>query len=157
MSQRPTKGRILIAGLGNLLLMDDGVGVHAVRELRKGVPRGVVAAEVGTAILSALHLFEDADKVLAIDAMQAGGTPGTVYRFGLEDVENPTGKPSLHDFGLRSIFEFLPDHRPEIVVLGVEPEVIEFGMELSGSVRASLPRLITEAQATIARWRTEPS
>jgi hydrogenase maturation protease len=150
--RRAGRPRILVAGLGNLLLSDDGVGVHAVRELQKDVPRGVTAAEVGTAVLFALDLFEKADRVLAIDAMEAGGPPGEVYVFGLDDVENPAVKPSLHDFGLRSAFEFLPGHRPEVVVIGVEPGVIGYGLELSAAVRSALPRVVAEARRIIDGW-----
>lgn len=151
-AKRVRRPRILIAGLGNLLLSDDGVGVHAVRELQKGVPRGIIAAEVGTAVLFALHLFEWADHILAIDAMQAGGAPGQIYVFGLEDIDNPAVKPSLHDFGLRSAFDFLPGHRPEIVVIGVEPEIMEYGLRLSAAVQSALPRVIVEANAITGRW-----
>ena len=73
--------RVLIAGLGNLLLRDDGVGVHAVRSMGNDLPPGVLAVEVGTAVLDALHLFEEAEMVIAIDAMKAGGAPGTIYSF----------------------------------------------------------------------------
>jgi hydrogenase maturation protease len=144
--------RILVAGLGNLLLSDDGVGVHAVRELQKEVPRGVVAAEVGTAVLSALDLFEAADRILAIDAMQAGGPPGRICACRLDDLENPAVKPSLHDFSLRSAFDFLPGHRPEVIVLGVEPAVIDYGLALSPEVRAALPRVLEEARAILKNW-----
>ncbi len=122
---RSASGRILIAGLGNLLLSEDGVDVPAVWALEKRVPRGVLAADIGTAVLDALYLFEEADHVLAIDAMQAGGAPGEVYIFSIDDIENPPLKPSLHDFGLRSAFDFLPGHRPEVVVIGVEPGAID--------------------------------
>ena len=59
------KPRILIVGIGNALLQDDGVGVHAVRELIKDPPSGVMCVEVGTAVLDALHLIEWADKIEA--------------------------------------------------------------------------------------------
>jgi hydrogenase maturation protease len=113
----------------------------------------VVAAEVGTAVLFALHLFEQADKVLAIDAMQAGGEPGQIYAFGLDAIENSPVKTSLHDFGLRSVFEFLPAHRPEVLVLGVEPAVIDYRLTLSPRVEAALPRVVAEAGAIVKRWR----
>ena len=146
--------RILVAGLGNLLLKDDGVGVHAVRALQRGVPRGVLAVEVGTAILDALHLVEWADRILAIDAMQAGGDPGTVYRFGVEDVAEAATKASLHEVGLLAAVRFLTDgHRPEIAVLGVEPETIEAGLDLSPSVQAALPGLVAAARDIVTRWR----
>ena len=146
--------RILVAGLGNLLLKDDGVGVHAVRALQHGVPRGVRAVEVGTAVLDALHLVEWADRILAIDAMQAGGNPGTIYRFGVEDVADAAVRTSLHEVNLLAALRFLTrGHRPEIAVLGVEPETIEAGLDLSPSVQAALPRLVTAANDVVAGWR----
>ncbi len=150
--ERAGRPRILIAGLGNLLLSDDGVGVHAVRELREGVPRGVVAAEIGTAVLFALDLLEQADHILAIDAMQAGGAPGQIYVFGLDSIDNPMVKHSLHDFSFRSAFDFMPGHHPEVVILGVEPQVIGYGMSLSSSVQEALPRVVAEAKAIVEGW-----
>ncbi len=146
--------RILVAGLGNLLLQDDGVGVHAVRALQKGVPRGVRAVEVGTAVLDVLHLVEWADRILAIDAMAAGGAPGTIYRFGIADVAEAAVKASLHEVDLLAALRFLTSgHRPEIAVLGVEPETIEAGLELSPSVQATIPHLVAAAQDIVTRWR----
>jgi hydrogenase maturation protease len=146
--------RILVAGLGNLLLQDDGVGVHAVRALHHGVPRGVRAVEVGTAVLDALYLVEWADRILAIDAMAAGGAPGTIYRFGIADVAEAAVKASLHEVDLVAALRFLTNgHRPEIAVLGVEPATIGAGLELSPSVQAAMPRLVTAAQDIVTRWR----
>jgi hydrogenase maturation protease len=146
--------RVLVAGLGNLLLKDDGVGVHAVRELQHEVPRGVRAVEVGTAILDALHLIEWADCILAIDAMQADGSPGTIYRFGVEDVFDHPIKASLHEVDLLAALGFFTSgHRPEIAVLGVQPETIDAGMDLSPSVQAALPQLVAAAKGIVTRWR----
>ncbi len=151
-SRRP---HILVAGLGNLLLADDGVGVHAVRGLARRVPAGVRAVEIGTAVLDALHLIERADKLLAIDAMQAGGRPGEIYSFALDDVANPPAKPSLHDFGLRAAFDFLPGRRPDVLVLGVEPARIELGLDLSPEVSAALSGVIEAALRMIEGWRAD--
>ena len=146
--------RVLVAGLGNLLLADDGVGVHAVRALQHRVPRGVHAVEVGTAVLDALHLLEWADRVLVIDAMEAGGGPGTIYRVGVEDVADGTIKTSLHEVDLLAALRFLTNgRRPEITVLGVEPETIAAGLDLSPRVQAALPQLVAAAQEIVAGWR----
>jgi hydrogenase maturation protease len=146
--------RVLVAGLGNLLLRDDGVGVHAVRALQRGVPRGVRAVEVGTAVLDALHLVEWADRILAIDAMQAGGDPGTIYRFDVDGVAHTPIRTSLHEMDLVATLRFLTNgHRPEITVLGVEPETIAAGLDLSPNVQAALPRLVAAAQEIVAGWR----
>jgi hydrogenase maturation protease len=150
----PREPRILIAGLGNLLLMDDGVGVHAVQELQKDPPKGAVVAEVGTAVLNALDLLEWADKVLAIDAMQAGGEPGTVYAFETGDVEKGGIKASLHELNLISALNFLKRKaKPEIVIFGVEPDRIDYGLELTPAVAAALPELTAAARKQVQRWR----
>jgi hydrogenase maturation protease len=148
--------RILIAGLGNLLLMDDGVGVHAVQELQKNPPPGAVVAEVGTAVLNALHLLEWADNILAIDAMQAGGKPGTVYAFETGDVARGGIQASLHELNLLSALDFLKNKtRPEIVIFGVEPERIDYGLDLTPAVAAALPKLTAAAREQVKRWRGE--
>ncbi|MBP1712223.1 MAG: hydrogenase maturation protease [Deltaproteobacteria bacterium] len=146
--------RILVVGLGNLLLRDDGVGVHAVRALReKPLPR-ILCAEVGTAVLDSLHLLSWADKVLAIDAMAAGSKPGTVYSFGVMDVAENRAPASLHELGLLSALRFLPRKtKTEIRILGIEPEIIEYGLELTPAVRQALPRVTQAAKEIVALWK----
>ncbi|MFB3818698.1 MAG: hydrogenase maturation protease [Candidatus Methylomirabilales bacterium] len=146
----PAPPATLIVGLGNLLLADDGVGVHAVRALQ-GEP-DVWAVEVGTALLDGLHLFEQADRLLAIDAMQAGGAPGTIYAVSPSEVHDPGVKGSLHGLGLLATLRFLPHHRPEVAILAVEPERIDYDLELSPAVTASLPRLLRLARRCAADW-----
>lgn len=138
--------KTLVVGLGNVLLKDDGVGVHAVRELRKVLPRRILAVEVGTAVLDALHLFEWADRIIAIDAMQVGGAPGTVYSFDVGDVDDPGVKASLHEMGLIAGLRFMKGSRPPIFMLAVEPETMECGLDLSPIVQQALPRLVAEAK-----------
>lgn len=148
--------RILIAGLGNYLLQDDGVGVHAVRALQQTPPPGVIVAEVGTAVLSALHLFEWAEKILAIDAMQAGGTPGTIYAFGVEDAAGPGMQASLHELNLLAALRFLPrPAKPEILIVGIEPETIDYGLDLSPAVGAALPELTRDVRKIVSDWRND--
>jgi hydrogenase maturation protease len=146
---------ILIAGVGNVLLSDDGVGVHAIRELQKNPMPGVTCAEIGTAILHGLHLLEKADRVLVIDAAKGGKPPGTVYFF--EGTENTEAKSmtSIHSMGLREAARFLMAGQPAppITVIGVEPETLDYGMDLSGPVQAALPRVLALARETVAGWR----
>ncbi len=148
--------RILIVGLGNELLMDDGVGVHTVRAIKGNLPTRAICAEVGTFVLDALHLLEWADKILAIDAMQAGGRPGTVYRFGASDVDAGGIMASLHEVNLISALGFIENHRqPEIIILGVEPENIRYGLDLSPSVASAIPQVVLTAIEIVAGWRQE--
>jgi hydrogenase maturation protease len=157
MGPKPRQPRILIAGLGNYLLGDDGIGVHAVRALQQTPPPGAVLAEVGTAVLDALHLLEWADKILAIDAMQAGGPPGTLYAFGVDAVEGPGMQTSLHELNfLASLDLSAPRTKPEIIMLGMEPESIDYGLDLSPAVAAALPELTREVRKIVSGWRNSP-
>ena len=146
--------RIVIAGLGNLLLRDDGIGIHAVAELGKNPPACGEVVDVGTAVLHALSFVENAEKLLLIDAVRAGRPAGTVYLFDGDDVRADSSPASLHSMGLCSSIRMLPeDRRPkEILVLGVEPAVIDYGMELSPVVRDVLPRVVATARMIASEW-----
>jgi hydrogenase maturation protease len=145
--------RTLILGIGNLLLCDEGVGVHAARALqREELPEEVVILEVGTAFLEAIPEIELADRIIIIDAMQAEHAPGTIYRVPFEDCVKPECIASLHGFDLsRVIFMAGRDRVPEAVVIGVEPARIEWGTELSPEIRDMIPAVIETVKKEIAR------
>ncbi|MCX7048502.1 MAG: hydrogenase maturation protease [Candidatus Sumerlaeota bacterium] len=143
--------RVAIVGLGNELLMDDGIGIHAIRLLQESPPEGVTLEEVGTSALYALDLLESADEVIAIDAVQAGGTPGTIYRFDSGQAHESAQSASLHDLGIVAALRMLPEgKRPRVTILGVEPKRVDYGMELTPEVKAALPAVV-EAAREIAR------
>jgi hydrogenase maturation protease len=145
---------ILVAGVGNELLSDDGVGVHAIRELQREPMPGVTMVDIGTAILHGLPFVEEADRVLVIDAAMGGRPPGTIYLF------EPRGSlwggmaKSIHALGLREAANLLLVGKPvpPITVLGVEPASFKHGLALSEPVRAALPRVVSLARETIAQW-----
>lgn len=143
----------LIVGLGNSLLRDDGIGVHAVRRLASDPPPGVLVLEVGTDVFSAVSWLEQVPQVLAIDALDAGGAPGTIYRCRSGDIQTERAKASLHELSLLSILEFIPrDRWPEITVLGVQPSAIEFGLELSAVLEEALPGVVQAARNITSKW-----
>jgi len=154
-----TQPRILVAGLGNSLLTDDGVGVHAVRRLAENrhfddQPE-VVVVEVGTAVLDALHLFEWADHIVAIDAMRAGGEPGAIYQTSGDRVENPGLRDGLHELGLLNAMALIPGGKcPPISVIGIEPETIDYGLDLTAPVQAALPQVIAHTVALVESIQT---
>ena len=87
----------LVLGIGNLLLGDEGLGVHASRSLiEQGVPPGARVVEVGTSILNVVPLLEEAKRIVVMDAMQAGGRPGSIYRVPLESCGNTPNISSMH-------------------------------------------------------------
>lgn len=149
---------ILIAGLGNVQLQDDGVGVHSARELGgKGVAQAGVVT-VGAEALEALHLFEQADKILVIDTMRAGGLPGTIYSHSVFELDMPCRRSSVHQSTLIDVLRSLP-RRPgrEVKILGVEPAVVAAGDELSPVLQEALPIVVRIAEEIILCWRTQAS
>ena len=146
--------RILIAGMGNILLKDDGVGVHAVKRFPPAESGEYRAVEVGCAVFDALHLFDWAERILLIDAMQAGGPPGTVYRVdSLKDMDMGTAPVSLHEFSVIQALEMIQkDPMPAVSIIGVEPEIIDYGLELSEAVESSLPLVWETGQEIVRKW-----
>jgi hydrogenase maturation protease len=148
-------GRSLVVGVGNELLSDDGVGVHAARELQREPMPGVTVVEIGTAILHGLPFIEEADRVLVIDAAKGGRPPGTMYLFEpRESAWGGTAK-SIHALGLWEAARLLlvGQAPPPIMVLGVEPASFQPGLTLSAPVHDALPRVVSLARETIAQWR----
>jgi hydrogenase maturation protease len=148
---------LLVLGIGNLLLSDDGVGVHAVRELRKQPRAGVLVTEVGTAILDTVSLLAWADRVLVIDALHAKGASGTIYWAPFANILQSPGRLSLHELDLSAALALMPRdlNPPEIYVLGVEPGSLDVGLELSPPVLAALPQVVAMTNSTLRSWRSE--
>jgi hydrogenase maturation protease len=154
--RRIKKPRILIAGLGNLLLRDDGVGVHAVRRFQKSAGNRFKAVEVGCAVLDALHLLEWSEKILLIDAMKAGGPPGTVYTVSsIEELDGGPVPASLHELSIIQALRMINRPRsPEVSIIGIEPEIIDYGLDLSSSVEAALSLVLNTGEKMIEKWLT---
>jgi hydrogenase maturation protease len=131
------------------------VGVHAARFLLSANLPGIVVAEIGTAVLDGWHLLEWAEKILAIDAMQAGGIPGTIYAYCVTGVNRHETPASSHEFSLLSALDLMsPVRRRDVTILGVEPEIIDFGLDLSPALKAAFPKIIAAARTTLSAWST---
>lgn len=138
-------GRRIILGVGNLLLRDEGVGVHVVKHLQeKGVPEGIEVIDGGTLGFDLLGLFEGTEKVVVVDALKGGGEPGTVYRVRPKDLKGEEARSlSLHQVDLLEVMEMarLLGYEAEVVIIGVEPKEISWGMELSPEVAAKVEKV----------------
>jgi hydrogenase maturation protease len=148
--------RTLVLGIGNLLLCDEGIGIHVVRALQQEqLPTDVVILEAGTAFLDALPEIELADRIIVVDAMKAGEAPGTVYRISFKDCAKPECIASLHGFDLsRVLFLAGREIYPEVIVIGVEPARIEWGMEISPLVRPAIPLAVDAVREEFPqRWK----
>lgn len=136
----------MILGIGNLLMGDEGVGVHTVRALGKmALPAGIELVDGGTSP-ELLQYLDTAEKLVVIDAMDISDAPGSIYRFRLNDLKTePKGMASAHDIGLMSLINLsrLTGRRiPETVFIGVQPKTMDWGMELSPDVMAKIPVIL---------------
>ncbi len=158
----PGQDRILVLGLGNLLRRDEGLGIRALWQLRDRValPAEVRLVDGGTLGLELLSYLEDADRVLVLDAAVTEGPPGTLLRLQGDDVPAFFGmRSSPHEVGLPDLLAVtrLRGTAPrEIVLLGMQPDTIELGWELSETVEARLDALVAAAVEELRSWGCVP-
>ena len=143
----------LILGIGNELLGDEGVGVHAARLLRKeNLPKQIKIVEVGTAILDALPDLEQADRVIILDAMKDDQPPGTVYKISLDHCSGASCIASMHGFDIFRVMALAELEKiPPVIVFGMEPEKIDWSLELSSTVDHSMPFLLQAVRQEISK------
>jgi hydrogenase maturation protease len=143
---------VVIAGIGNELMSDDGMGVHAARAMAVDPPDGVEVVDIGTAFVRALNVLEGAGALVALDAIQGGGPPGTLYAMDGLDVEL-SGDRSLHGLGLMGALALGGGSIPLVLVLGIQPKRLDYGLGLSNEVRAGLDRLVGAARLAAEHLR----
>jgi hydrogenase maturation protease len=145
MESKDTEGtkRLLVLGVGNILLMDEGLGVYAVQELIKEQwPDTVEFIDGGTFTHDLFHLFQEYDRLLVLDVVRAGHQPGTIYRLTEDDlVKDETQSLSLHDVDLLDSLRMadMLGHRPALLVMGIEPKTIDWAMEMTEPLKAVFP------------------
>jgi len=138
--------KTLVFGAGNLLLSDEGFGVHLIRYLQEqyDFPPEVELYDGGTLGIMVAHMLEDADQVYLVDVIDAAGKAGEILRCGKADFMLGTLpiKMSPHQIGIQEILALseLRDRCPERVTLfGVIPLSYAAGVELSPTLAAQLP------------------
>lgn len=149
-SEKPTpdkEKKIVVLGVGNLLLSDEGVGVHVANSLMEmTLPSKVEVIEGGTDGFSLMDVVMNTDRLILIDAVKGGGPPGSIYRFDIEDCSHYLDfyKTSVHQINILEVISLskLIGHTPKTTVIGVEPKSLEIGMELSPEIQAKIPKII---------------
>jgi hydrogenase maturation protease len=151
---------ILVLGVGNLLLSDEGVGVHvAQRMMAMDMPPEVQVVEGGTDGFGLINVITQADRMILIDAVKGGGQPGSIYRFEIEDCPPYPDifKTSVHQISILEVINLssLIGSTPRTTIIGIEPACMEMGMQLSSPVEAKIPRVIQmikeEVEASLGR------
>lgn len=137
-----TEPRPLVLGVGNVLMGDEGVGVHAVQHLETNPPRDTTLLDGGTGGFHLLSLFQDYDPVILIDATMDGKEPGTLSLIRPRFASDFPRTLSAHDIGLRDLLESaqLLAPLPELYLITVSIDTLQpMHMDLSPEIAGSLP------------------
>ena len=155
----PAGTRVLVLGVGNPLMSDDGVGQRLLEALAARAPAldGVEYLDAGTLGLMLLPRVEQCDALLALDAAELHGAPGDwrVFEGAELDTFLRTPRCSVHELGLRDLLDAarLTDSLPaRRALVGVQPANLGWGMALAPSVAAALPAAVHAARSILEAW-----
>lgn len=140
--------RIVVLGVGNTLLSDEGIGVRAIEKLQQDyiLPPEVVVIDGGTTGMEMLEDLSKCDHIIIVDAVRGGKAPASIIRLAGEQV--PVffkTKLSPHQIGLSDVLAtlaFIGEQPGGVTIYGVEPVSLETGMALTPQVEARLPELM---------------
>ncbi|HKI81170.1 MAG TPA: HyaD/HybD family hydrogenase maturation endopeptidase [Pseudodesulfovibrio sp.] len=147
---------ILVLGVGNVLLTDEGVGVRVVHELMAhyDFPPNVKLVDGGVLGLSLTGTMMEADKVIVIDAVRGDDEPGTIYKFEWNSrPDHIQYKDSLHQIDLMETMALpLMGDPPEVTVIGVEfGDIDNYGLELTPQVEKAVAPLMEQVLLELER------
>lgn len=149
----------IIMGVGNMLLTDDGAGVHAARALAQRLASrvDVTVLDAGTLSFTLVPLVEAADRLIILDAAQLELPAGSIRYFLNAEIDEFLGRSqlSVHEIGLRDVMDMarlagrLP---PERALIGIQPVSLDWGTELTPRVTAGVDQAVQLALDWLDRW-----
>lgn len=130
------KEKVLVLGVGNILLQDEGFGVHVVKEMAaQNWPEEIEFIDGGTAGMELIYLFEGVSRLIIVDSIDAKTDPGSIFKFKPDEIGNlPKGLgASFHDIGLLEVLHVARtlECLPDTTIFGIQPKVIDWGMDLT--------------------------
>jgi len=139
--------KVVVLGVGNLLLTDEGVGVHLIQKLREmQLGEGIELVDGGTSILDFIPQAEDVSKLIIVDAVKLGGKPGKTYKIYVDDslLKGAKGMISLHQLGVVETLAIAQKmgKLPHTVIIGIEPKEIGYGLELSPEIEREMGKMV---------------
>jgi hydrogenase maturation protease len=152
---------ITVLGIGNILMQDEGFGIQIIETLckRYRFPEQVQVLDGGTLGMELLRFISGSTQLIVIDAIAGNGLPGTFYQFtGNEINRYLQGKVSLHELGIKDVLfslEVLNNPVAEVVILGVQPAVVDLGLGLTPPVAAKIEQTVTAVIDQLKSWQVE--
>lgn len=154
------KKNILVMGVGNTLMQDDGIGSHIIEALLASpdTPSGLNIIDGGTIGLALLPQIENADAVVIVDASELGENPGTVRLLHNEEIDRQLSgkKRTVHEVALVDLFSAagirgrMPTER---VLVAIQPGCTEWGVDLTPEVKAAVPAACGAIHRLVAAWQ----
>jgi len=150
-----TQFRITVFGAGSRMMRDERAGIAVLEELaRRALPQGVALRETGTDGYGLVNDLEETDYAIVVDCADMGKPPGTVVAFSPDEVESTAAdaRLSLHSINLLGVVQLARQLgcRAVVRIVGIQPQVVEFGDELSPAVAAAIPQAVSLVEREIA-------
>jgi hydrogenase maturation protease len=149
---------VTILGIGNLLMGDEGVGIHVLNKLCESYTfsPAINLIDGGTIGIDLIPYFEDCNKMIIIDAVDFHEKPGYYKSLANKEIQYRFNtKLSLHHAGLSdvlSIIQLQEIKPPEMILVGIQPEKIEMGIELSNTVQNKLDEIFSLIINKLGEW-----
>ena len=157
------KPQLAVIGLGSVLMGDDAAGPYFVNifEASYEFPDHLAVLDIGTPGPEFSHYLLDWQKLIVVDTVEAEGTPGEVRLYRRDEIleRGPEHRMSPHDPSLRDALltaDFVGGGPEEVLLVGVIPERVEMGTELTDTVEAALPAIESEVLKQLGRWGITP-
>jgi len=149
--------KYLIVGAGNILLSDEGIGIHIMRALEKsgGLPDCTGYIDIGTSTLDiGSHISSDTKKIAVIDCIRTPDfEPGAVFRLTLEDLRSRQSERfSLHQMEMVDCLKLVSiiEEMPDSIIMGIVPyNISTFSMELSSELNSVFPEILKKVKNEI--------
>lgn len=150
--------KTLVLGLGNVIMGDEGVGVHVVRALEKHtLPSGVECLDGGTGGFILLEPLENADHIILIDAAADGNPPGTVTRTTPRFSKDYPPTLTAHDIGVKDLLDafYMQGGTREVVLYAIaidprQPISMELSIECARAAETATYEILAELNAAAA-------
>ncbi len=152
-----------ILGIGNTLLKDEGIGIHLLNHIRTFYPQweekfDIKLIDGGTLSFDLLSLICSDQQLIVLDAINLQQSPGTIFSLQDQAMDQFLSQPgkSVHEVSLQDLFDMsrLTEQLPEKrVLIGIQPDTIDWGSELSSDVKQALPEAVEKIQKILLDWQ----
>lgn len=149
-------GNVGVLALGNILRQDEGVGIHLLSKLRGRLPENVELLDGGTSGLELLSFLERKERLIVLDAVDDGAEPGEIIEWSEKEIPKYTsGKLSVHQMSFAEVLywsHFIGAIPDEIIVIGIQPQSLNWGTGLTETVQRSLLEALEKVLNHLQRW-----